>query len=73
MVAAGLGITLLHKSAVPDTQTDDNSLVRYVHLDNPAPYREVALVYRRSFTSQPAIDALVKAVKECGMAGVEIV
>lgn len=73
MVAAGLGITLLPKSAVPEAQADDDGLVRYVPLDNPAPYREVALVYRRSFTRQPAVDALVKAVKECGMTGVEIV
>lgn len=73
MVAAGLGITLLPKSAVPATQPEENSLVRYVPLANPAPYRDVVLVYRRSFTRLPAIEALVQAVKASGIFGVEMV
>ncbi|NOL49100.1 LysR substrate-binding domain-containing protein [Pelistega europaea] len=74
MVAAGLGITLLPQSAVPeDLQTDDNSFVRYIPLSKPVPSREVVLVWRRSFTRQPAIDALVDVVKSCGLPGVKII
>lgn len=71
MVAAGLGITLLPKSAVPeDLQVDDNGFVRYIPLSNPVPSRDVVLVWRRSFTRQPAVEALVDVVKKCGLSGV---
>ncbi len=74
MVAAGLGITLLPKSAIPENYADDPSpLVKYIPLDEPAPFREVVLVWRRSFTRQPAIEALVKAVKASGVTGVVMV
>lgn len=74
MVAAGLGITLLPKSAIPENYADEKSpLVKYIALDEPAPFREVVLVWRRSFTRLPAIDALVKAIKASGVTGVVMV
>lgn len=74
MVAAGLGITLLPKSAIPENYIDEKSpLVKYIPLEEPAPFREVVLVWRRSFTRLPAIDALVKAIKASGVTGVVMV
>lgn len=70
MVAAGLGITLLPKSAVLESALKDDSLVRYIDIEDPIPNRQVVLVCRRSFTRQPAIDALYQAIKECGIEGV---
>ncbi|NEN75418.1 LysR family transcriptional regulator [Pelistega sp. NLN82] len=72
MVAAGLGITLLPKSAVPELTNDGHDLVRYIPLQDPVPSREVVLAWRRSFSRQPAIDALVKAIKQSGVFGVDM-
>lgn len=74
MVMAGLGITLLPQSAVPeDFHEDDHSLIHYIPLESPVPSREVVLAWRRSFTRQPAIDALISVVKNCGLTGVKMI
>ncbi|MGB9107666.1 MAG: hydrogen peroxide-inducible genes activator, partial [Telluria sp.] len=39
----------------------------------PAPSRRVVIVWRKSFTRRAAIDAVVNAVAECGLPGVEMV
>lgn len=71
MVAAGLGITLLPKSAVLESANSDDSLVKYIDIKEPVPNRQVVLVWRRSFTRQAAIDALLQAVRESGIQGVK--
>lgn len=70
MVAAGLGITLLPKSSVLESAAIDDNLVKYIDIKDPVPNRQVVLVWRRSFTRLPAIEALVQAVRECGIKGV---
>lgn len=70
MVAAGLGITLLPKTSVLESAAIDDNLVKYVDIKDPVPNRQVVLVWRRSFTRLPAIEALVRAVRECGIQGV---
>lgn len=72
MVAAGLGITLLPKSAVPNPNKD-NSMVKYIDLKDPAPCRNVVLVWRRSFTRVKAIEAFVQAIRQCGIGGVDMI
>lgn len=69
MVAAGLGITLLPKSAVLE-QGIDNDMVYTIPLEAPVPSREVVLVWRKSYTRQAAIDALCETIKACGLQGV---
>lgn len=71
MVAAGLGITLLPKSAVLESPNQDNELVKYIPIEEPVPNRQVVLVWRRSFTRFPAIEALTRAIRESGVSGVK--
>ena len=70
MVAAGLGITLLPKSSILESAAMDDQLVKYIDLQDPVPNRQVVLVWRRSFTRLPAIEALTQAVRESGVRGV---
>ena len=60
MVAAGIGITVLPRTAVPDARAD--GLLTYVAFDPPAPQRRVVLAWRKSFPRRAAIDAFRRAV-----------
>ena len=86
MVAAGMGVTLVPRLAVPaaalpagadDGATDaaHRPLVRYlpVHGDHRGapPTRRVVLVWRRSFTRYEAIAALRNAIYACELPGVQ--
>ncbi len=68
MVASGVGITLLPSSSVPSVVSKD-SLLRYIALEEPADRRQVALVWRKSFSRLPAIDALRNAILACRLYG----
>ena len=70
MVASGLGITVLPLSSVPE-KTPRDSLIDYVPFKAPVPDRRVVLVSRKSFTRQPALEALRKAILKCQLHGVE--
>jgi LysR family transcriptional regulator, hydrogen peroxide-inducible genes activator len=69
MVASGIGITVLPQASVPDMQTQEGQL-RYIPFESPAPSRHVVLVWRKSFTRLPAINAVRQAVLTCGLPGV---
>lgn len=76
MVASGMGITVVPKLSVPQSdvpQPADPSTehVRYVPFSEPAPTRQVVLVWRKSFTRHEAIEALREAVMACELSGVE--
>ena len=87
MVAAGMGVTLVPRLAVPAAAlqegaavgvgagADQRPLVRYlpVHGDQrgAAPTRRVVLVWRRSFTRYEAIAALRNAIYACELPGVQ--
>ncbi|MFV0680457.1 LysR substrate-binding domain-containing protein [Ottowia sp.] len=83
MVAAGMGVTLVPRLAVPghllttpSEQAKDAlpSLIRYLPIrdeQNAPPTRRVVLVWRRSFTRYEAIAALRNAVYACELPGVE--
>ncbi len=68
MVASGIGITVLPWSACAEPREDD--LLRYVPFTAPPPSRRVSLVWRKSYTRAPAIEALRRAILEAGLPGV---
>ncbi|MDY0974000.1 hydrogen peroxide-inducible genes activator [Massilia sp. CFBP9012] len=72
MVASGIGLTVLPRASVADMR-DPNGLLAYVPFSPPAPSRRVVIAWRKSFTRRAAIDAVVRAVGECHLPGVEMV
>jgi LysR family hydrogen peroxide-inducible transcriptional activator len=70
MVASGIGLTVLPRASVRDME-DPNGLLTFVPFSHPAPSRRVVIVWRKSFTRKAAIDAIVNAVAECDLPGVE--
>ncbi|ALK95809.1 LysR family transcriptional regulator [Massilia sp. WF1] len=72
MVASGIGLTVLPRASVPDMK-DPHGMLSFVPFQEPAPSRRVVIVWRKSFTRRAAIDAVVNAVAECGLPGVEMV
>ena len=61
MVASGLGISVLPQSAT--TVKHNNPLVKIISFEDPAPFRRVALAYRKSGVKTEAIKTIVKAIK----------
>jgi LysR family hydrogen peroxide-inducible transcriptional activator len=72
MVASGIGLTVLPRASVPNMK-DPNGMLTFVPFEEPAPSRRVVIVWRKSFTRRAAIDAVVNAVAECALPGVEMV
>jgi len=72
MVAAGIGVTVLPVTAVPEEGTQARSLLRYVPFAGHTPERRVVLAWRRSFPRLAAIEALSQAVYACGLPGVKM-
>ncbi|KKW69051.1 LysR family transcriptional regulator [Lampropedia cohaerens] len=86
MVAAGMGVTLVPRLAVPDalapgaspqvaaSQPPEAANIRYLPIEDDGrhapPSRRVVLVWRRSFTRYEAIAALRNAVFACELPGV---
>ena len=83
MVAAGMGVTLVPRLAVPRDalrgaavrrRKSDENYIRYLPVresDGSAPpTRRVVLVWRRSFTRYEAIAALRNAIYSCELPGV---
>ena len=79
MVAAGMGVTLVPRLAVPPealgaAEPDAPGVVRYlpIHDDGGAPpTRRVVLAWRRSVTRYEAIAALRNAIYACVLPGVQ--
>jgi LysR family hydrogen peroxide-inducible transcriptional activator len=69
MVASGIGITVLPLASVPDMEAK-NGMLRYVPFSPPEPSRRVVIAYRKSFTRVAAIEAVHRAVLDCGLRGV---
>jgi LysR family transcriptional regulator, hydrogen peroxide-inducible genes activator len=68
MVASGVGITVLPASSVPAKLPRD-SLLAYVPFTRPVPERRVVLAYRKSFPRLAAVEAVVRALRECELPG----
>jgi len=61
MVASGLGVTVLPKSAVTNI---DHNLLEVRPFTEPAPKRTVALAWRASFPRPNAIDAVSQSIRD---------
>ena len=72
MVASGIGVTVLPSSSVA-TKTPRDSLLVYIPFSRPVPDRRVALVYRKTFPRQRAMETLGKAILDCPLNGVTAV
>jgi LysR family hydrogen peroxide-inducible transcriptional activator len=83
MVAAGMGVTLVPRLAVPGGSLDprpkrrreQDNYIRYIPIADEAggepPTRRVVLAWRRSFTRYEAIAALRNAIYACELPGVK--
>jgi len=71
MVASGIGLTVLPRASVRDMD-DPNGMLSFVPFSKPTPSRRVVIVWRKSFTRRAAIDAIVNAVAECDLPGVDM-
>ena len=69
MVAAGIGIPAMPASAL-GMRGEENQFLAFVPFKPPVPDRRVVLVWRKSFPRLAAIEALVQAVRHCGIPGV---
>jgi LysR family hydrogen peroxide-inducible transcriptional activator len=63
MVAANMGITLLPELAVMNR--DDNSNLRYIDFQSPAPSRRIVLLVRQNYTRLECVRHIVGIVREC--------
>jgi len=79
MVAAGMGVTVVPRLSVPDAALypspdappwSDAHYVRYLPFSDVNPQRRVVLAWRRSYTRVEAIEALIRALRTCGLSGV---
>jgi len=71
MVASGIGITVLPKASAPNPASADGML-RHIPFNAPEPSRQVALVWRKSFTRYAAIAALQQVILNCDLPGVSM-
>ncbi len=71
MVAAGIGITVMPLTAVPESERN-NTVLRYIKFDKPVPDRRVVLAWRKSYPRMVAIETLAQAVFACGLEGVQM-
>lgn len=71
MVAAGIGITVMPLTSVPESERN-NTLLRYIKFDKPVPDRRVVLAWRKSYPRMAAIETLAQAVFACGLEGVQM-
>ena len=69
MVAAGIGITVMPATSVPESERN-NKLLRYLKFENPVPDRRVVRAWRKSFPRMVAIETLAQAVFASGLTDV---
>ena len=69
MVASGLGITVLPASA--NSERYRSPLLKVIPFVQPAPSRRIALAWRKSYARTKAIDALIRAVRQVKLRGVD--
>lgn len=67
MVASGLGVSVLPRSAV-DSHRYTAGVIEVRPFNPPAPTRTVAIAWRATFPRPKAIDALVEAIRQCPLA-----
>jgi LysR family hydrogen peroxide-inducible transcriptional activator len=68
MVASGLGITVMPASA--NNARYRSRLLKIIPFSKPVPARRIALAWRKNFARSRAVEALVKAVAQVKITGV---
>lgn len=66
MVAAGVGITILPALSI-EAQTGLKGMLEYRPFNNPVPYREIIIAYRKSFPRKKAIDLIKESIANCNL------
>ena len=66
MVASGLGVTVMPACASNPHPID--KLLKVVPFASPEPSRRVAIVWRKNFSRQPAIDVIKQAINKTNVA-----
>lgn len=64
MVASGLGVSVLPHSALDGHATGNLAIRPFAP---PAPFRQVAIAWRASFSRPRAIDVLADSVRLCSV------
>lgn len=67
MVASNLGISVLPESAC--SLRYENNLVKILPFEEPAPFRRVALAFRKSSAKKNAISVIVESIKDLNIRG----
>ncbi len=70
MVASNLGVSVLPKTAT--TLNYSNPLVKVIPFKDPAPFRRIAIAYRKSSVRIQAIEAVCKSIKEIETKAIKI-
>ena len=70
MVASNLGVSVLPKTATSANYS--NPLVKVIPFKNPAPFRRIAIAYRKSSVRIQAIEAVCKGIKEIKTKAIKI-
>lgn len=65
MVASGMGVTVVPRSAIGSHNQYPQGLITSRPFKSPAPGRTIALAWRISFPRLKAIDALEQAIRQC--------
>jgi LysR family transcriptional regulator, hydrogen peroxide-inducible genes activator len=66
MVAAGVGITILPSLSI-EAQNGLDNLLEYRPFNNPVPYREIIIAYRKSFPRMKAIELIKDSIANCNI------
>ncbi len=72
MVASGVGLTVLPASAVPSRAPRKQDLISYRPFSAPVPDRRIALVWRKSYHRESALEALRNCILGCSLPGVHM-
>ncbi|MFN7197628.1 MAG: LysR substrate-binding domain-containing protein, partial [Hylemonella sp.] len=66
----GLGLAIGPQLCAAPAAGAPGRELRYLPLDGRAPARRVVLAWRRSYSRQPALQALLDALRDCELPGV---
>jgi LysR family transcriptional regulator, hydrogen peroxide-inducible genes activator len=66
MVASGAGITILPELSI-ETESSLKGLLEFRPFNNPVPFREIVIAYRKSFPRKKAINLIKESIASCNL------
>jgi len=63
MVSAGIGITLIPQTAIDYKNLIQNSSIKYIPFNDPAPARRVGLLFRETYTRKVCLQKLAVSIQ----------